>query len=61
MEGVTGMQAFVQTLNQGLTSDALWGEVAPVAGLIVTVALFAFGLYELRKVTKGASKGKVRF
>lgn len=55
------MQAFVTELEGGLTSNALWGEVAPVAGLIIVVALFSFGLYELRKVTKGAAKGKVRF
>lgn len=62
MEGTaTGMQAFVSELESGLTSEALWGEVAPIAGLIVVIAMFAFGLYELRKVTKGASKGKVRF
>lgn len=55
------MEAFVTELESGLTSTAFWGEVAPVAGLIVTIALFAFGLYELRKAVKGASKGKVRF
>lgn len=61
MSGDGGMQAFVTELESGLTSNALWGEVAPVAGLIIVVALFSFGLYELRKVTKGAAKGKVRF
>lgn len=55
------METFVTELSTGLTSDALWGEVAPIAGLIIVVALFAFGLYELRKVVKGAAKGKVRF
>lgn len=56
-----GLETFVTELEQGLTSDALWGEVTPITGLIIAVVLFAFGLYELRKVTKGAAKGKVRF
>lgn len=56
-----GMEAFVGELETGLTSSAFWGEVTPLAGLIIIITMFAFGLYELRKVTKGAAKGKVRF
>lgn len=61
MEGATGLQGFVAQLTEGLTAEAFWSQITPIAGLIVVIALFAFGLYELRKVTKGASKGKVRF
>lgn len=49
------------TAEGAITSTTLWGEVAHAAPLIITVFIFAFGYYVLRKVLKGGSKGKLRF
>ena len=59
-----GMSSFVTALTDastGITSSNLWGEATAAAGLIAVVVLFAFGYNIVRKVTKGAAKGKVRF
>lgn len=47
--------------NGALTGQTLWDEVAELAPLILTMFVFAFGIYELRKVLKGGSKGKLKF
>ena len=56
------MSAFITALTgeNGITSASLWGDVTAAAPLIVIVVGFAFGYYIVRKVVKGASKGKVR-
>lgn len=59
-----GMQGFISALTNsstGITSDTMWTEATYAVPLIVSVCIFAFGFYIVRKVTKGASKGKVRF
>lgn len=56
-----GMNGFITALNQGITTDALWTEVTKAAPLIISVAIFAFGYYVVRKVVKGTGKGKIRF
>lgn len=55
-----GMAGFVSALQTGISSDAMWTEVTKAAPLIITVVVFAFGYYIVRKVTKGSAKGKVR-
>lgn len=55
------MSAFITSLQTGLGADELWTAVGSVAPYIVVVALFAFGYRLIRKVTKGASKGKINF
>lgn len=58
------MSTFLSALTAaegGINSANMWTEVTALAGFLGTVALFSFGLYELRKLVKGASKGKVRF
>lgn len=54
------MSGFIGELNTGLNSTAMWGEVQNAAPLIITVGIFAFGYYVVKKVVKGAAKGKVR-
>ena len=61
MSGDVGMEAFITSLTTGLSSDAMWGALTPLAPLIIAVVLFALALYFTRKVTKGAAKGKARF
>lgn len=60
-DAMAGFLSALTAAEGGITSANMWTEVTALAGFVGTVALFAFGLYELRKVTKGASKGKVRF
>lgn len=58
-----GMQGFVTALTDstdGLTSTALWTEATYAVPLIVAVAVFAFGYTIIRRVAKGAAKGKFR-
>lgn len=54
------MQGFVTALTEGLNSTSLWTEATYAVPLIIVVAIFAFGYNIIRKVTKGASKGKFR-
>lgn len=58
------MGGFIATLTAaegGLTSANMWTEATAAAGLIAAIVIFAFGFNIVRRVTKGAAKGKVRF
>lgn len=58
-EAVTGgMTQIVSSLTTGITSAGLFGTVAEIMPFIVIMIGFAFGYKVLRKVVKGASKGK---
>ena len=57
------MSGFITAITDsttGITSSSLWGDVTAAVPLIVIVVGFAFGYYIVRKVVKGAAKGKVR-
>lgn len=53
-----GMSGIVSSLTSGITSAGLFGTVAEIMPFIVIMIGFAFGYKVLRKVVKGASKGK---
>ncbi len=53
-----GMSSIVTSLTSGITSAGLFGTVAEIMPFIVIMIGFAFGYKVLRKVVKGASKGK---
>lgn len=55
------MEAVITALQAVITAEALWGVLAAIVGLIGVVFLFVLGLHFLRKTTKGASKGKLKF
>lgn len=55
------MSEIVSALNTGITSETLFGTVADLMPFVITLTIAALGLYFLRKLIKGASKGKVRF
>lgn len=57
----TGMEAVVTALTTGITADTIFSVVAEVIPFVVVMVPVALGLYLLRKVVKGAGKGKVRF
>lgn len=62
MEGATGaMTEIVSALNTGITSETLFGTVADLMPWVITLTIASLGLYFLRKLVKGAAKGKVRF
>lgn len=62
MEGATGsMTEIISALNTGITSETLFGTVADLMPWVITLTIASLGLYFLRKLVKGAAKGKVRF
>lgn len=48
----------VATMTSTITSDALWGVVGNIMPFTLTVVLFAFGYYLVRRQLQGVSKGK---
>lgn len=59
MEGAsTGMAGIVSQLTSGVTAQGLFGTVSEIFPFIIVMIGFAFGYKVLRKVVKGASKGK---
>lgn len=65
MEGgavvANSMEEIVTALNTGITSTTLFGTVADLMPWVITLTIASLGLYFLRKLVKGAAKGKVRF
>lgn len=63
MEGAAsgGMSAVITKLTTGVTADTIFAVVADVMPFVIVMIPVALGLYFLRKVVKGAGKGKVRF
>lgn len=55
------MEAAITALTAQVTAANLWGAVASVASLVGVVLLFVLGLTFVRRVVKGASKGKLKF
>lgn len=60
MSGDVGMSAFIEVLNAGLSATAMWGAIGDAAPLIITLVLFSLAFYLVRKLIKGAGKGKIR-
>lgn len=57
----TGMDAVVTALTTGLTPAVFFDTVADIIPFVVILVPVCLGLYFLRKLIKGAGKGKVRF
>ena len=57
----TGMEAVVSALTTGLTPAVFFDTVADIIPFVVVLVPVCLGLYFLRKLIKGAGKGKVRF
>lgn len=55
------MSEIVSALNTGITSETLFATVADLMPWVITLTIASLGLYFLRKLVKGAAKGKVRF
>lgn len=54
----TGMSAVVTALQSVLTTDAMFTNLASLISVVGGVLIFAFTYRIIRKVIKGASKGK---
>lgn len=56
------MSGFISALTgtDGLSSATFWGEITPMAPVVLILIGVAFGYNVLRKGIKGASKGKAR-
>lgn len=57
----TGMSAVVEALKTGLSAEVIMGTFAELVPYLVIIVPVALGVYELRKLVKGAAKAKVRF
>lgn len=55
------MNTVVTSLTTALTPTVFYGMIDDLVPLIIVLVPIALGLYFLRKLIKGASKGKVRF
>lgn len=56
-----GVISALTNATTGLTSATFYGEIENLVPLIVMLVPIALGLYFLRKMVKGAAKGKVKF
>lgn len=54
------MSSFVTELIANLNSTALWGEATYAIPLITGICVFVFGYTLVRRIVKGASKGKFK-
>lgn len=54
----TGMSAVVTALQSVLTTDAMFTNLASLISVIGGVLIFAFTYRIIRKVVKGAAKGR---
>ena len=58
MDPVTSMRAVVTALTSILTTDAMFTNLASLIPVVGGVLIFAFTYRIVRKIIKGASKGK---
>lgn len=56
-----GMSAVISALTTQLTPTVFFGIVAELVPFIVVLVPVSLAIYFLRKLVKGAGKGKVRF
>lgn len=54
------MSTFISSLNTGLSATSMWGAISDAAPLIITLVLFSLAFYLVRRLVKGAGKGKIR-
>lgn len=55
------MEAVITALTTALTADKFFAIVADLVPFIALMVPVALALYFLRKLVKGAGKGKVKF
>lgn len=55
-----GMSGIVSQLTTGITPATIFSVVSDVMPFVIAMVPIALGLYFLRRVIKGAGKGKVK-
>ena len=55
-----GMSNFVSEAAEVINSSTMWTEATNAVPLIGGIIVFALGFYIVRRVLKGASKGKFK-
>lgn len=55
------MDTVTTAITTGLTPAVFFGVIADLVPFIIVIVPIALGLHFLRKLIKGAGKGKVRF
>lgn len=56
--GEEGMANVVGQLTTGLTADTLWTSVSSVMPFVISITLFAFGFWLVKKIVKKTRTGK---
>lgn len=52
------MANVVNQLTTGLTADTMWEGVASVMPLVISLTIFGFGFWLVRRIVKAARKGR---
>lgn len=60
MENVTAMESVVTALQNAITTDTMFTNLAALIPVIGGVLIFAFTYRIVRKIVGGAQKGKAR-
>lgn len=55
------MDEVITAITTGLTPTVFFGVIADLVPFLIVIVPIALGLHFLRKLIKGAGKGKVRF
>lgn len=55
-----GMSGFVEAAGDVINSSTMWTEATNAVPLIGGIIVFALGFYIVRRVLKGAAKGKFK-
>lgn len=55
------MSEVITALTTGITAETIFSVVADVMPFVIVMIPVSLGLYFLRKLVKGAGKGKVKF
>ena len=60
MDPVTGLPALVAAITSAINTTDMWTNLATLFGAVGGLVIFSFLLYEVRKIVRGAAKGKAR-
>lgn len=60
-DGMSSMVTALTTGESAITGATLWTEVSSLAPLILTLFIFAFGIFKLGRLLRGGAKGKLKF
>lgn len=55
------MSDFIAAIQTAMNSNTMWENVTDAAPFIGIVAVFVFGYFIVRKVVRGAAKGRLNF